>query len=95
MDPLALIAVQNSIRSSSQYNAFDHMFQTLNPSNPNGNIGRYLDVLKGIDASLLHPYNILYSCICKETALDDDFEVVAAMAAVILTLRFHGDFIVQ
>lgn len=59
MDPLALIAVQNSIRSSSQYNAFDLMFQTLNPSDPNGNIERYLDVLKGNDVSLLHPYDIL------------------------------------
>ena len=89
-----MIAVRNAIRSPSQHNAFDHMFQTLSPIDPNGNIRRCLDILKGNDSSLLHPYNILYSCICKETALDDDVEL-AAMAAVILTSRFHGDFIVR
>ena len=95
MDPLALIAVQNATRSPSQHNAFDHMIQTLNPNDPNGDIRRCLDILKGNNSSLLHPCNILYSCICKETALDDDIELVAAMAAVILTSRFHGDFIVR
>ena len=76
-------------------NAFDHMFQTLNPSDPNGNIRRCLDVLKGNNASLLRPYDILYSCICKETVLDDVFELVAAMAAVVLTFTFHGVFIAR
>jgi predicted regulator of Ras-like GTPase activity (Roadblock/LC7/MglB family) len=52
------------------------------------------DVLKGNNASLLHPYDILYSCIHKEHQLDDDSEFIAAMAAVILSSRFRGHFLV-
>jgi hypothetical protein len=52
------------------------------------------DVLKGNNASLLHPYDILYSCIHKEHQSDDDFEFIVAMAAVILSSRFHGNFLV-
>jgi hypothetical protein len=43
---------------------------------------------------LLHPYDVLYSCISKEIQVDDDFDLVAAMATVILSSRFHGNFIV-
>jgi hypothetical protein len=64
----------------------------MNPVDPNGYVRRCFDVLKGNDTSLLYHYVILYSCISKEHQLDDDFEFVAAMAAVILSSRFHGYF---
>jgi hypothetical protein len=70
------------------------MVKSLSPVDPNGNIRRCFDVLKGNNTSLLHPYDILYSCIHKEHQSDDDFEFIAAMAAVILSSRFHGNFLV-
>jgi hypothetical protein len=77
------------------------MVQSMNPVDPNGFIRRCFDVLKGNDSSLLHPYDThcyipmtLYSCISKEIQLDDDFKLVAAMATVILSSRFCGNFIV-
>jgi hypothetical protein len=93
MDPLALIAAQNAITSPSQHNAFYNMVQSLNPVDPNGNIRRGFDVLKGNNITLLHPYDVLYSCVSKEHQLDDDFEFAAAMAAVILISRFCGNFL--
>ncbi len=81
------------MRSSSQHNAFDDMVQSLSPVDPKGNIRRCFDLLKGNNASLLHPYDILYSCNHKEHQLDDDFEFVAAMAAVVLSSRFGGNFL--
>jgi hypothetical protein len=71
------------------------MVQSLNPAGPNGHIRRCFNVLTGNYESLLHPYDILYSCISKEHQLDDDFEFFAAMATVIFSSRFHGNFIVQ
>jgi hypothetical protein len=65
MDPLELIAVHNAIRIPSQHTAFDHMVRSLHPVDPNGHIRRCFDAMKGNDTSLLHTYDILYSCISK------------------------------
>jgi hypothetical protein len=56
---LALIAAQNSIRSASQRNSFDRLFQPLNPIDPTGQIRRSLDVLKHNDKSLIGPYDLM------------------------------------
>jgi len=62
----------------------------LNPVDPNDNIRRCDNVLRGINTSLLHPCDILYPCISKKHKFDDNIESVAAVAAVILSSSFGG-----
>jgi hypothetical protein len=73
MDPLALVAVQNSIRSPSQRNSVNCLFHPLNPINLTGHVRRSFDVLKRDDKSLIGPYDLMYSLTYSVRKLDDNF----------------------
>jgi hypothetical protein len=54
------------------------------------------DVLKGgVDGSF-HPHDFLYYSLGAEMmSMDDNFEVIAALAAAVLSTNFRGDFLVR
>jgi hypothetical protein len=53
-------------------------------------------LLKKGGGSFLHPYDLLYNILSVGTkGIDDDFELIAAVAAVVLSQNFHGDFLVR
>jgi hypothetical protein len=60
MDPLALITMRSACRSASQCAAFDVLFQSCFPGDPDRQIRKVFDVLKARNKSLLHPYNLMY-----------------------------------
>jgi hypothetical protein len=72
MDPLALIVMPLIIWLNS-----------LSCVDPNGDVRRCFEVLKGNNASLLHPYDILYSCIVGGNINYDDFKFIATLSTVI------------
>jgi len=95
MDPLLLIAVQNAIKCTNQRKAFDRLIQPLNHNDPNGYIRKSLDILKGANQSIVHPYDFIYSSVFVAKENDDDFPIIAAMAAAVLSHKYHGDFVVR
>jgi hypothetical protein len=50
--------------------------------------------LKGSDNLLLHPYDLMYCFTCCVIEQNDEDVIIAAMAVMILSKRFHGDFVV-
>jgi hypothetical protein len=52
-------------------------------------------VLKQKDKSFIGPYDLMYSLTCGIAEQDDDFETIAAPAAMILAQKFPGDFVVR
>jgi hypothetical protein len=95
MDPLLLIAVKNTIKCTNQHEAFGRLIQPLNRNDPNGYIRKSLDILKGANQSVVHPYNFIYSSVFVATENNDDFPIIAAMAATVLFRKDHGDFVVR
>ena len=95
MDPLLLIVVRNAIKCTNQREAFDRLMQPLNHNNPNGYIRKSLDILKGTNQSIVHPYDFIYSSAFVATENDDDFPIIAAMAAAVLSRKCSGDFVVR
>jgi len=95
MDPLLLIVVRNAIKCTNQREAFDRLMQPLNHNDPNGYIRKSLDILKGTNQSIVHPYDFIYSSVFVATENDDDFPIIAAMAAAVLSRIYRGDFVVR
>jgi hypothetical protein len=62
---------------------------------PNGHFRISDDVLKGSDSSLLHPYDMMYCFTCSVTEQNDHDVFIAAIAVMILSKRFRGDFFVR
>jgi hypothetical protein len=87
MDPLLLIAVKNAINCTNQREAFDRLSQPLNHNDPNGYIRKSLDILKGANQSVDHPYNFIYSSLFVATENDDDFPIIAAMTATVCVVK--------
>ncbi len=90
MDPLALITLRSTCRSASQCAAFVVLFLSCFPGDPDGLIKKVFDVLKARNKSLLHPYDLQFAFGAKRN--NDDFETVAAMAAVVLSQKIRGNF---
>jgi len=87
MDPLLLIAVQNAIKCTNQRKAFDRLIQPLNHNDPNGYIRKSLDILKGANQSIVHPYDFIYSSVFVAKENDDDFPIIAAMTATVCVVK--------
>ena len=85
MDLLALTTIRNSFSSASKWNEFDKMFSLFSPLDPGGTIRMAFDVLKKGDKSPIHPLDVVYSCEYGDPEADTDFEIVAALAAAILS----------
>jgi len=88
MDLLALTTICilfSSVSSASQWNEFDKMFSLFSPLDPGGTIRMAFDVLKKGGKSPIHPLDVVYSCEFGEAEADTDFEIVAALAAAILS----------
>ncbi len=63
---------------------------------PDGHIIGTFDVLKRGEDRCFHPYDFLYYSLIVETkSIDDDFEIIAASAAAVLSKNFRGDFLVR
>jgi hypothetical protein len=95
MDLLALTTIRNSFSSASQWNEFYKMFSLFSPLDPGGTIRMAFDVLRKGYKSPIHPLGVVYSCEFGGAEADTDFEIVAALAAAILSKRYRGDFIVR
>ena len=77
MDPLLLIAAQNAIKCTNQREAFDRLMQPLNHNDPNGYIRKSLDILKGANQSIVHPYDFIYSSVfvARETMISQSLQL--------------------
>jgi len=85
MDLLALTTIRNSFSSASQWNEFYKMFSLFSPLDPGGTIRMAFDVLRKGYKSPIHPLGVEYSCEFGGAEADTDFEIVAALAAAILS----------
>ncbi len=70
---------------------FDKLFHASFPGDPDGQIRKVFDVLKAGNKLLIHPYDLMYSFAYGIQQNDDELETLAAMAAVVLSQRLHGD----
>jgi hypothetical protein len=89
MDLLPLTTIRNSFSSASQQNEFDKMLSLFSILDPSGTIRMAFDVLKKGDKSPIHPLDVVYSCEYGGPEADTDFEIVAALAAAILSKKYH------
>ena len=96
MDPLTLITLRGTCKTSEQCQLFDKLFQSYFPGDPDGQVRKVFDVLKGGNKLLMHPYDVIYSFACgNENNDDDELETVTALAAVVLSRKLRGDFLVR
>jgi hypothetical protein len=91
-DPLVSIAVQNANKCTNLREAYDRLLQ---PLDPDGYIGKCFDILNGGNQSLFHPFDFIYSSAFAAVEEDDDFPIIAAMAAAVLSHQVYGDFVVR
>jgi hypothetical protein len=95
MDPLTLITLHSTCKTCEQHQLFDKLFQSYFPGNPDGQVRKVFDVLKGGSTLLMHPYDLIYSFANgKENNDDNELETVTALAAVVLSQKLCGDFLV-
>ncbi len=95
MDILMLSSIRSSLGSTAKQESFDKLFQ-LPSFDPYGHIIGTFDVLKRGEDQCFHPYDFLYySLIVEMKSIDDDFEIIAALAAAVLSKNFRGDFLVR
>jgi hypothetical protein len=60
MDPLALIMLQGTCKTSDQHDCFDTLFHSYFPGDPDGQIRKVFDVLKTGNKLLIHPYGVIH-----------------------------------
>jgi hypothetical protein len=95
MDPLVSIAIQNAIKCSNQQEAYDCLLQPLNHKDPDGYIRKYFALFNGCNQSFFHPFDFIYSSAFVAVEEDDDFLIIAAIAAAVLSCTVYGDFVIR
>jgi hypothetical protein len=56
------------------------------------NMRKCFDILKGDDQSIIHPYDFIFSSAFVAVEKDDDFPIIAATAAAVLSSwKLHGN----
>ncbi len=81
MDPLALIVLQGTCKTSDQYDFFDMLFHSYFPDDPDGQLRKVFDVLKAGKKLLIYLYDVMYLFAYGWKQENDELETVAAMAA--------------
>jgi hypothetical protein len=95
MDILVLSHIRSSLRSSSKQELLDELFG-LPSFDPHEHVSSTFDVIKKGEGSFLHPYDVLYNTLRMDTnGIDDDLEMIAALAAAVLSRNFRGDFVCE
>ena len=83
MDPLTLITLRGTCKTCEQRQLFNKLFQSYFPGDPDGQVRKVFDVLKGGNKLLMHPYDVIYSFVCgNENNDDDELETVTALAEI-------------
>jgi hypothetical protein len=95
MDTLLLSSIQWQLGIAANQEAFDKAFRLPSLDCCENIIGS-IDLLKKGEWSFLHPYDLLYNILnVGIKGIDDDFELIAAVAAAVLSRNFRGDFLVR
>ena len=95
MDTLLLSSIRRWLGSAANQEAFDKAFG-LPSLDGYGNCIGSIDVLNKGERSFLNPYDLLSDILRVRTkGIDDDFELIAAVAAAVLSRNFRGDFLVR
>jgi hypothetical protein len=96
MDPLMLISLRSAMKSSIQKDAFDQAFSPYFSLDQEGVVRKNFDVMTKNSTGMIHPFNLIYAFAFASGRSDDnDILDIAAMAAAVLSHKFHGDFIVR
>jgi len=92
MDTLLLSSIRHRLGSAARQEVFDKAFG-LPSLEGSDNILGSIGVLKKGQGSFLHPYDLLH--IVGTKVINDDFVVIAAMTASVLSHYFCGNFLVR
>lgn len=96
MDPLMLVTLRSAIKGCYQREAFDKVFSSCFPLDPDERICKVFNIIMKSIKSTVHPCYLMYSVTYgHDNGAKDDLMYVAAMAASVLPWQLHGSFLVH